>query len=126
MSTGVYRCLQVSTGVYRRVVNGAPPNGALFPHHPKYLEPVSSQPNSGLTIRVRRTRHGRIGDQDREGPMRETEPELLGAAGNSRQAPITIKVAFLGSMLGPSALFNTGYRPGLLPIPVFSPFAPCL
>jgi hypothetical protein len=43
--------------------------------------------------------------------MRETEPELLGA-GNGRQAPITIKVAFLGSMLGPSALFNTGYRHG--------------
>ena len=49
--------------------------------------------------------------------MRETEPELLGA-GNGRQAPITIKVAFLGSMLGPSALFNTGYRQGLHPIPV--------
>eukprot|EP00978_Attheya_sp_CCMP212_P011274 scaffold27684_cov62-Attheya_sp.AAC.2 len=39
------------------------------------------------------------------------EPEMLGA-GNGRQAPITIKVAFLGSMLGPSALFNTGYRHG--------------
>eukprot|EP00978_Attheya_sp_CCMP212_P020046 scaffold56975_cov61-Attheya_sp.AAC.3 len=37
------------------------------------------------------------------------EPELLGA-GNGRQAPITIKVVVLGSMLGPSALFNTGYR----------------
>ena len=43
--------------------------------------------------------------------MRETEPELLGA-GNGRQAPITIKVAFLGSMLGPLSLFNTGYRHG--------------
>eukprot|EP00978_Attheya_sp_CCMP212_P028138 scaffold96388_cov41-Attheya_sp.AAC.1 len=39
---------------------------------------------------------------------RGTEPELLGA-GNGRQAPITIKVAFLGSMLGPSALFNTTF-----------------
>eukprot|EP00978_Attheya_sp_CCMP212_P024407 scaffold76565_cov76-Attheya_sp.AAC.2 len=39
------------------------------------------------------------------------EVELLGA-GNGRQAPITINVAFLGSMLGPSALFNTGYRHG--------------
>eukprot|EP00978_Attheya_sp_CCMP212_P034852 scaffold148578_cov56-Attheya_sp.AAC.1 len=38
--------------------------------------------------------------------LRGTEPELLGA-GNGRQAPITMKVAFLGSMLGPSALFNT-------------------
>eukprot|EP00978_Attheya_sp_CCMP212_P043758 scaffold291143_cov67-Attheya_sp.AAC.1 len=40
-----------------------------------------------------------------------TKRELLGA-GNGRQAPITIKVAFLGSMLGPSVLFNTGYRHG--------------
>ena len=55
-------------------------------------------------------------DRDRGG-ARGTEQELLGA-GNGRQAPITIKVAFLGSMLGPSALFNTGYRPGLLPLPV--------
>eukprot|EP00978_Attheya_sp_CCMP212_P012515 scaffold31226_cov32-Attheya_sp.AAC.1 len=61
--------------------------------------------------RGRARRHRRIRDQDREGPVRRTEPELLGA-GNGRQAPITIKVAFLGSMLGPSALFNTGYRHG--------------
>jgi hypothetical protein len=45
-------------------------------------------------------------DRDRGG-ARGTEQELLGA-GNGRQAPIAIKVAFLGSMLGPSALFNTG------------------
>jgi hypothetical protein len=43
--------------------------------------------------------------------MREMEPELLGV-GNGRQAPITTKVAFLGSMLGLLALFNTGYRHG--------------
>ena len=49
-------------------------------------------------------------DRD-QGGARGTEQELLGA-GNGRQAPITIKVAFLGSMLGPSALFNTGYRHG--------------
>jgi len=48
------------------------------------------------------------------------DPELLGA-GNGQQAPITIKVAFLGSMLGPSALLNMGYRPGLLPIPIHPP-----
>eukprot|EP00978_Attheya_sp_CCMP212_P041870 scaffold245739_cov32-Attheya_sp.AAC.1 len=56
----------------------------------------------------------------REGP-KGTEPELLGA-GNGQQAPITIKVAFLGSMLGPSALFNMGTDRGSFP----SPFAPCL
>eukprot|EP00978_Attheya_sp_CCMP212_P004926 scaffold10770_cov33-Attheya_sp.AAC.2 len=50
------------------------------------------------------------GHKDREGP-KGTDPELLGA-GNGRQAPITIKVAFLGSILGPSALFDTGYRHG--------------
>jgi hypothetical protein len=44
-------------------------------------------------------------DRDRGG-ARGTEQELLGA-GNGQQAPITIKVAFLGSMLGSSALFNT-------------------
>jgi hypothetical protein len=50
--------------------------------------------------------------EDRDwGGVRGTEPELLGAA-NGQQAPITIKVAFLGTMLGPSALFNTGYRHG--------------
>eukprot|EP00978_Attheya_sp_CCMP212_P037517 scaffold177619_cov73-Attheya_sp.AAC.1 len=41
----------------------------------------------------------------------EPDPELLGA-GNGRQAPITTTVSFLESMLGPSALFNTGYRHG--------------
>ena len=45
-------------------------------------------------------------DRDRGG-ARGTEQELPGA-GNGRQAPIAIKVAFLGSMLGSSALFNTG------------------
>ena len=51
-------------------------------------------------------------DRDRGG-ARGTEQELLGT-GNGRQVPmITIKVAFLGSMLGPSVLFNTGYRHGL-------------
>jgi hypothetical protein len=49
-------------------------------------------------------------DWDRGG-ARGTEQELLGA-GNGQQAPITIKVSFVGSMLGPSALFNTGYRHG--------------
>ena len=49
-------------------------------------------------------------DRDRGG-ARGTEQELLGA-GNGQQAPITIKVSFVGSMLGPSALFNTGYRHG--------------
>eukprot|EP00978_Attheya_sp_CCMP212_P019941 scaffold56646_cov53-Attheya_sp.AAC.1 len=51
--------------------------------------------------------------RENRGPgPRGTEPELLGA-GNGRQAPITtIKVAFLGSMLEPSALFNMGYRHG--------------
>eukprot|EP00978_Attheya_sp_CCMP212_P002698 scaffold5530_cov36-Attheya_sp.AAC.1 len=48
--------------------------------------------------------------RENRGPgPRGTEPELLGA-GNGQQAPITIKVAFLGSMLEPLALFNTGYR----------------
>ena len=46
-------------------------------------------------------------DWDRGG-ARGTEQELLGA-GNGQQAPITIKVSFVGSMLGPSVLFNTGY-----------------
>eukprot|EP00978_Attheya_sp_CCMP212_P014089 scaffold35745_cov35-Attheya_sp.AAC.2 len=47
--------------------------------------------------------------RENRGPgPRGTELELLGA-GNGQHAPIIIKVAFLGSMLGPSALFNTGY-----------------
>jgi hypothetical protein len=50
-------------------------------------------------------------DRNRGG-ARGTEQDLLGA-GNGRQAPIPIKVAFLGSMLGPSTLFNTGYRNGV-------------
>eukprot|EP00978_Attheya_sp_CCMP212_P027407 scaffold91729_cov42-Attheya_sp.AAC.2 len=94
-----------------RYVNGAPPNGALLPHHPKYLEPVSSQPNSGLTIRPRRkqgTRHGRIGDQDREG----RSPNCWEQETADRPPHNNKKVVVLGSMLGPSALFNTGYRHG--------------
>eukprot|EP00978_Attheya_sp_CCMP212_P032754 scaffold129332_cov83-Attheya_sp.AAC.1 len=40
-----------SPSLTKRYVNGAPPNVALLPHHPtKYLEPVSSQPNSGLPV----------------------------------------------------------------------------
>eukprot|EP00978_Attheya_sp_CCMP212_P039521 scaffold206466_cov52-Attheya_sp.AAC.1 len=43
-------CFNDVEGFVMRYVNGAPPNGALLLHHPKYLEPVSSQPNSGLTV----------------------------------------------------------------------------
>eukprot|EP00978_Attheya_sp_CCMP212_P028920 scaffold101105_cov72-Attheya_sp.AAC.2 len=51
-----------------------------------------------------RQRHGRISDQDRPGTKRE---------GRSPSCPHNHKkVVVLGSMLGPSALFNTGYRHG--------------
>jgi hypothetical protein len=50
------------------------------------------------------TRHGRIGDQDLEGRMREMDPKLLGA-GNSQQAPITIKVAFLVFMTARTMMY---------------------
>eukprot|EP00978_Attheya_sp_CCMP212_P025402 scaffold81625_cov72-Attheya_sp.AAC.3 len=42
--------LQGGAALLTRYVNVALPNVALFPHHPKYLEPLSSQPNSGLTV----------------------------------------------------------------------------
>eukprot|EP00978_Attheya_sp_CCMP212_P045894 scaffold365142_cov70-Attheya_sp.AAC.1 len=93
------------TPLSRRVANDAPPIYALFTHHP-----------CANWIRLRKDTTV-TGENQGPGPTRDrargTEPKLLGA-GNNRQAPITIKkVVVLGSMLGPSALFNTGYKQGV-------------
>eukprot|EP00978_Attheya_sp_CCMP212_P017579 scaffold47073_cov59-Attheya_sp.AAC.4 len=93
----------------RRYVNGAPPNGALLPHQPKYLEPVSSQPNS-----VCRLDHDASKDTTWENRGPGPRGDGTRAAAGSRKRPTdphnNKKVVVLGSMLGPSALFNTGYR----------------